>query len=377
MNKGLKNFSDLARVVRTPKSDEKCFDGVWTYMKKGFILGKVHLESRFADGFKWTDGYGKYEVLIKFTDVISNMILVEKQAADYLKSLKFDFKNIDKTAPVVLFIPCPFILVFPHKSDGASFLKNLRKSLNLYKSQSHTEEACVEQTKTLFGAIFDISEKTDSAEGMKDFEVTFINDNNSHLECFSFDKTQKNMYTTANNLMDSLKPVLNPINLSILQNFLHDIIRLENLERVSSLEIIQSVHLKVPSKLDISRKENSLLRNTYLTINPRKIEKQGLDLLEKSSRFIKSDPLGKALAGLHLQKLQISLDLCQVANAHGRRRNSFDSIKDLKVSRNNDSPLKDRKISKSPIGRPRRKEMNKNNGQKKSFFRNACDCIVF
>jgi hypothetical protein len=181
MNTGFKNHVDLGKVAKTPKNTDKYFDSVWTYIKNTFILGKVQIDCRYGDGFRWTDGFGNYEIFIKLTDIISDMILTDKNAEEYLKTIKFDFKNIEKTAPLVLFVPSPFILIFPHKSDGASFIKYLKKSLDLYRSQAHTEEACLVAPGYNYGAIFDISELTSEADDFKEFQVTFINDDASHI----------------------------------------------------------------------------------------------------------------------------------------------------------------------------------------------------
>ena len=381
MNKGLKNCIDSVKVARKPKNTDKYFESVWTYIKNTFILGKVQVDCRYGDGFRWTDGFGNYEIFIKLTDIISDMILTDKNAEEYLNTIKFDFKNIEKTAPLVLFVPSPFILIFPHKSDGASFIKYLSKSLDLYRSQAHNEEARLDVPGSNYGAIFDISELTSEADDLKEFQVTFINDDASHIESFAFDKTQGNMYKTADILAGTLRPVLDSPNIEIFYSFLADLIRTESLDRVGSLESIKTLQRFAPATFELSRKENSYLRNSYLTINPKKIEKQGLDLLEKTQRYAKNDPLGKALNCIYLQKLQISAELCEIASVHGdmRRRKSFDSITEIKAQEVRErSPPKRQKMSKSPVRPSRRREsrLNRDEPQKKSFFRNACDCMI-
>lgn len=230
-----------------------------------------------------------------------------------------------------------------------------------------------------YGAIFDISETDEENEMWRTLKVTFVKEDISQVEYLTFEKDQKDLYNSAQEVLNSIETYLDAVNLEILKSYLNDLIRFETLKRTEEIGDLKKIKDLVPPTLKFRRKENTQIRGSYGDLKATEIGGRLIKMMKDYEKNDFGDGIGDVFSLIYMQKLGFAVDLHQLACEHQimAMRKSLESavpeekkLKEKETERRSDSPNNTERRIKSIINK---KEPPK---EDKSIFRDACDCLI-
>lgn len=382
MLKGGKTFDFSENVnslsVKTTQKSLRQVMGAWHGTGKKFVPGEVRLKR--SEGFKWV--FKNFEVYVKLNDLLAGKILNGSQAQTYIKEHIGSFEGTKNLKKFVFFFPCVLCLVFGNNQEGLIFERFLQKTIEQGVRVSATEGTPRNKKVPVsgnLGAVFDIIEIGGKSELWSEFQMTLIDDDTSYSEKILFDKSQSNLKKSVNECKNMYKDQIDSVNFRIFESFLVDVSRNEYIGRVKKIDSVKKIN-KIGMRIESDRKENSRLRNKFLHVNQTVLEKDTNWLMRKINEILDFDDVGSIFCALYLQKLQISTEMCQLALGYKEinLRRSFDSTVNTKERVSIGKSVSRGTVSKSPVRRGQRIDSpSKRVPGKKSFFREACDCIIY
>jgi len=382
MLKGGRSFDFRENVVslgvKTTQKSLRQVVGAWHGTGKKFLAGELRLKRN--EGFKWV--FKNFEVYVKLNDLLAGKILNGNQAHIYIKEHIGSLEGLKNMKKFVFFYPCVLCLAFGNSQEALIFEKFLQKTIEQGVRVSATEVTPRNKKVPVsgnLGAVFDIMEIGGKSELWAEFQMTLIDDDTSYSEKILFDKSQSNLKKSVNECKNMYKDQIDSVNFRILESFLVDVSRSEYIGRVKKIDSVKKIS-KIGMSIEYDRKTNSRLRNKFLHVNQTVLEKDTNWLMRKLIEMSDFDDVGSMLCTLYLQKLQISMETCQLALGHKdvNVRRSFDSTVNgiERVSLGKSASRVS--ASKSPMRRGQRIDSpSKRPPGKKSFFREACDCIIY
>ena len=200
-----------------------------------------------------------------------------------------------------------------------------------------------------------------------------------------YDRSQANLYDSVNEVLSSLKNFLDIVNFNVIKCYLLDITKLEYLSRVLTNPPFIKVAPLVASSLKFRRKENTDLRSRYKEINGSELGSSIISLMKNYDSQDLGDQVSDCFNLLLMQKLDICLQIHQVACEHAlismrkslEAQKNIEEKKKVKIMRKSDNST-EIEVRLNEIINSKEEEKGKDDEEKPKGlgFRDACECLI-
>lgn len=374
--------SETLKTVYMPKT-VRLYHSSWS--NSMLYPGKIQIPESSCDTLMWSYPKEPLKNLISLSLLKSGRIMTGTEAKCFIESSTDNSNNLDEDSCLVLAYKDIFCIVFEDAENCQKWIRTLKvllRALNLqvscdeWKSELNSTYNEYSYTADQYGAIFDISEADEENDSWQTIKVTFIKEDNTQVEYLTFEKAQKNLFNSAQEVLASIESYLDAINVEILKSYLNDLIRTETISRTEKIEDLTRIKDMVPASLKFRRKENTQIRSSYGELKATEIGARLIKMMKDYEKKDYGDGIADCFNMIYMQKLAFSLDLHQLACEH----QIMAMRKSLELAANTEEiKVKPRK-SDSPSNTERRINniINKKEPQKedKSIFRDACDCLI-
>ena len=349
--------------------------------------GKIQIPEATLDTLVWTSPRETQKNIINLRDLASGRLLRDEEAHEFLLTFIKPKSDINLEHILILSYFDILCLVFEDKINYSRWSLALGQIMKGLSNQLVIEESKValptknnesSYTAEQYGAIFDINEPEPPNESWRDIKVTFVKEENSHTEYLIYDRSQKNLYESVEEVLFSVERFLDIVNYNIVKSYLFDITRIEYTNRILDLSAFKQIRELNYLDFSFKRKDNAIIRNKYKDLDGNEIGNQIIKLMKVYDSHDIGDQMADSLNLILLQRLSISLDIHQVAYEHElmSMRRSLEAqkvIEEKKVPPKKSANVSEVEKRITDIINQKKEE---DTPSTKSFFRDACECII-
>ena len=349
--------------------------------------GKIQLSDSPPESLIWSSPRELQKNSIDLQSLKSSQLLSGTEAYNFLKTCVNPKTELNPGQVLVLAYSQVLCMVFEDEEIYKNWQLGLSGIAKGLSGARRNEEKKVEAnaavvecsfTADQYGAVFDISEPAPANDSYREFKVTFVKEDTSHIEYLIYDKSQTLLYDSVAEILFSIDRFLDIVNYNILQSYLFDVTRMEYTERVLSLPSFEKIQPLTANNLKYKRRENTEVRKRYSELNGTELGSQIIQLKNAYEKQDCGDSVADALNLVLIQKLSLSLEIQQVACEHVliSMRKSLESVFKLEESK----PVIRKSDDHADIEKRITQIINNREDPpplpKKSGFRDVCECIV-
>jgi hypothetical protein len=353
-----------------------------TWGASSLFPGKIQL----CDSFIWTSPREQHKRSVPFSLLRSGKLLTGAEAAAFLKACVLTKQPVDADRVLVLSYAEALCLVLPDKDLCARLASLLGGLMNGLPADALPEEnkalPALERNDShysdiQYGAVFDISEPLGGSDQWKEIKITFVKEESSQTEFLTYDRSQQNLYDSVSEILNAFEKYLDLPNFCIVNEYLLDVTRREYVDRIKNTSVFREIQPLVTEEICYSRRENAQVREIYKELNGKALGIGLVQMMKGYEAQDNGDSIADAMNLLFIQKLDICIEIHSVACEHAmaEMRKSLDlpvrEVEEGKTTMRKSENPKDVEQRIHQILNQKEEEPSK-----KSFFRDACECII-